>query len=170
MIPGMRYLELGLLLGLLASSCGDDSTGTDTSVASTGSGGTSSGETSSGGDDVNTTGGMVSSESSVGGTSSSGGPGTTAGSDDMGPTNGTSVGETGTGGTFPCGEEVVCLVDTQYCQQTVGGAIGNPPSYTCMDLPNECIGDATCDCLSSVPCGRICEMVESGVQVTCQAP
>jgi len=166
----MRYSKLGLLFGLLASSCGDDSTGDDTSVATIGgpTTGSETGGPSTGGDDL-TTNGSVTSE----GTSSSG---ATEGSDTVGSTSsmdttaGTSVGETGTGDTFPCGDEAVCLVDTQYCEQTVGGAVGNPPSYACMDLPEGCVGGGTCDCVQSVQCSRICEMIEGGVQVTCQAP
>jgi hypothetical protein len=72
--------------------------------------------------------------------------------------------------TFPCGDTEQCEIETQYCQQTVGGAVGNPPSYQCLPLPDGCLPQ-TCECLSNVPCAEICEIIDdAGAMVTCQAP
>jgi len=159
----MRYAKLGLLIGSIAWGCGDDSTGEETAgddLVTTTSSTTSGPEGSSTAGDDGTS-GSASGEGSSGATGSSGA---------MDGSSGTSVGDTGLQGTFPCGDMLECDLATQYCQQTVGGAVGNPPSYSCMDLPDACAGGGTCECVAGVQCGEICEMIESGVQVTCQAP
>jgi hypothetical protein len=78
-------------------------------------------------------------------------------------------GSGGGGGTTAAG--CGCNVTTQYCSVTVGGAVGNPPSYQCLALPAACSSDPTCACLlGKVGCGNICSQGDGGVTVTCEAP
>lgn len=162
----MRYATLGLILITISGACGDDSTGDDGSVSTTG-GPASTTDLGPDGDDVTTTGGATDEGSTTSAMGSTSEMATTSG---MGTTDGTSAGETGVSGTFPCGDMLECSAATEYCQQTVGGAVGNPPSYVCMALPDGCAAGGTCECVATVQCGDICEMIETGVQVTCQAP
>ncbi len=49
--------------------------------------------------------------------------------------------------TFACGPTETCTMATEYCEVFVPGIPG-PNSYSCMPLPNACIGDGTCACLA----------------------
>jgi hypothetical protein len=64
-----------------------------------------------------------------------------------------------------------CVPAKTYCQVTVGGAVGRPPSYSCQALPAGCGAAPTCACLSGVGCASICSgTAATGLTVTCQAP
>ena len=158
MLMAMKFMLMSLLMGLGATGCGDDSGedttgGGDTTVAS-GSTGTSAPSESDGGEQTGTSGGGTASTTGSSGVVDDSSEG----------------GESGAEGPFPCGDRLECSLATQYCQQTVGGAVGNPPSFMCLDLPEKCGGVQSCECLMSVPCAAICELIGGGVQVTCQAP
>jgi hypothetical protein len=73
-------------------------------------------------------------------------------------------------GTFKCGF-TFCEAASSYCQAVVGGAFGNPGSYTCLPLPNVCAPTASCGCLSGQTCGSNCAgSAAAGLTVTCQVP
>lgn len=94
-----------------------------------------------------------------------------SGTQDGSSGSGSSGGDTGSGGSFPCGALVECLVDSQYCEETVGGKKGARPQYVCQPLPDGCAPDASCACLAEVQCGDQCAALpDGGLQVTCFAP
>jgi hypothetical protein len=55
-------------------------------------------------------------------------------------------------GPFMCagndGSVITCDGRTQYCQLTVGGAIGVTHPPACIDLPNACVSNRTCTCVN----------------------
>jgi hypothetical protein len=104
----------------------------------------------------------------TGGTGGGGGSGGTGGG--SGGAGGGNAG-TGGGGGSAASDCSACDSATQFCHVTVGGAVGNPPSYQCMALPSACATTPTCACLQGkVGCGNLCSMGDGGVMVTCQAP
>ncbi len=73
-------------------------------------------------------------------------------------------------GYFGCGSGF-CLLSSTYCQATVGGAVGNPGSYSCELFPSGCGSSPSCSCLSGQTCGGSCQgTASSGLRLTCYAP
>jgi hypothetical protein len=73
-------------------------------------------------------------------------------------------------GMFGCGWGF-CPHGTSYCQKVVGGAFGNPGSYTCEPLPSACGSNPGCACLSGVTCGSQCQQSAGGdMTVSCFVP
>lgn len=70
--------------------------------------------------------------------------------------------------TFACGPSETCLVATEYCEIFQPGVPG-PPSYSCVALPNACVGDATCVCLDAEgipgPAGSCTPVPGGGLEV-----
>ena len=67
--------------------------------------------------------------------------------------------------TFACGDSLSCSVGLQYCEIFHPGVPGDP-SYTCMDLPSECLSDHTCECVAPEPGPTMCELGgEGGITV-----
>jgi len=78
---------------------------------------------------------------------------------------------TGTGGTSGAATACSsCNFATQYCSVTVGGPVGNPPSYQCVSLPAGCGSSPTCACLQGVACASQCTQSDGGLTATCFAP
>jgi hypothetical protein len=67
------------------------------------------------------------------------------------------------GATFACGSATTCPT-TQVCKIGMGGAVGNPTSYTCVDYPTQCASMHTCACVSTAVGASQC--TESGGNVT----
>jgi hypothetical protein len=64
-----------------------------------------------------------------------------------------------------------CVPAKTYCRVTVGGPVGNPPSYSCQALPAVCGAAPTCACLSGVQCANLCSgTAATGLTVTCEVP
>jgi len=63
-----------------------------------------------------------------------------------------------------------CNPATAYCQITIGGPPGVPPSYACLTLPAGCGASPSCACLTSVACSSACATSATGLTVTCFAP
>jgi hypothetical protein len=104
----------------------------------------------------------------AGASAGAGGSGGAAGHAGASGGQGGAAGQGGGGGAVaPCGG---CDFKTHYCAQTVGGAIGNPGSYSCDPLPAGCDGGATCACLSGHVCASTCVDTDGGVIATCFAP
>jgi hypothetical protein len=157
---------------VVALGCGDD--GSDDGGGSSGGSGSASTTGTTSADASSSGGGSGSAEGSAEGSSGAGsdsgsGGGSSGGGSSGGGSSGTGT-ETGSGGTFPCGDQLACTVDTQYCEEHVGpGKV--PPSYGCVDVPPTCPAVPTCECLSMVTCGSICEaVVDGGLQVSCLKP
>ncbi len=71
-------------------------------------------------------------------------------------------------GMFDCGN-TFCTQGTQFCQKTVGGAIGSGPRYACMAIPGTC-SPADCACLQQNSCGTMCsESADGNFTLICQA-
>jgi hypothetical protein len=71
-------------------------------------------------------------------------------------------------GTFACGPKF-CLKLQQYCRQ-VNDDTGQPPSYSCVSLPQACTGmNASCMCLANEPCAdNECVQDAAGdIKITC---
>ena len=164
-----------LLSTLVCGGCGDDSGGDSGGDGSSGGSGsasttaTSDAESSSSSADGSASVSASASGSSSGEASSGGGSDSGSSGSEAGSSGGTGT-ETGSGGTFPCGDMLACNVDTQYCEVHMGPGMA-PPSYGCVDVPPECPAVPTCDCLSMVTCGSICDsVVDGGLQVSCLKP
>jgi hypothetical protein len=112
------------------------------------------------------TGGSAAGTSGSAGTGGSAGTSGTAGTSGSAGTSGGSGGSTGAGGAGGCG----CDPRTQYCYVIEGGAVGNPPSYSCRTLPAACGTTPTCACVQGQGCGNLCSAGDGGILVTCQAP
>jgi hypothetical protein len=113
--------------------------------------GNASGGTGNAAGDANTASGA----SGIGGAGGGGGAGGMAGA-------------AGAGGVTMCSE---CNRVTSYCQETIGGVPGSLPRYACLALPNGCGATASCQCLTSVPCGSLCSgTAATGLKTTCLAP
>lgn len=70
-------------------------------------------------------------------------------------------------GQFPCGAGF-CVEGQQFCQIQVSDVAGIPNSYSCEELPPACtLANATCVCLSDLPCGDFCEQVDKNFTLTC---
>jgi hypothetical protein len=66
------------------------------------------------------------------------------------------------GGAFACGNSTCDA--SRVCKIGMGGAAGNPPSYTCVDAPAQCASTRTCACVKSALAAQEC--TESGDSVT----
>ncbi|HET6146289.1 MAG TPA: Kazal-type serine protease inhibitor [Polyangia bacterium] len=65
----------------------------------------------------------------------------------------------------------LCNHATDYCQISIGGPAGSPPSYACLTLPPACGASPSCACLTAVACSSVCAGVAAtGLFVTCFAP
>ena len=53
-----------------------------------------------------------------------------------------------TGDGFACGDDA-CALGEEYCQVTYPGLPGASIDYACQALPDSCVGQPSCDCLSS---------------------
>ena len=51
--------------------------------------------------------------------------------------------------TFNCEDEIECQVGTEYCEVAFPGVKGAPITYTCQDMPKECLDMVDCDCLNA---------------------
>ena len=72
---------------------------------------------------------------------------------------------------FSCGDALQCPQDTDYCSTVIGGPAGSEPSYSCVDLPEECRAEPNCDCLSTAGVSGDCAGdAETGITVTIAAP
>lgn len=70
-------------------------------------------------------------------------------------------------GQFPCGSGF-CVEGQDYCQIQISDVAGIPDSYSCGELPPGCmLADATCACLSDLPCGDVCEQDGKNFTLTC---
>jgi hypothetical protein len=70
-----------------------------------------------------------------------------------------------------CGSALRCQTYAQYCDVTMGGAVGAAASYRCTALPTACKTTPTCACLQSQNVGGNCTMAGQGeVTVTLLAP
>lgn len=70
-------------------------------------------------------------------------------------------------GGFPCGAGF-CDQASEFCQVVISDVAGDPNVYTCHELPPNCLApDATCACLSDLPCGSMCEEADGGFTLTC---
>jgi hypothetical protein len=85
----------------------------------------------------------------AGGSSSQGGNKSTGGS--------TSVGNCGI---------LTCNPNTEYCHETMGGAVGTPNTYACVTLPTGCGSNLNCACLSGTSCGANCTQSSAGLLTT----
>lgn len=103
---------------------------------------------------------------SAAGTTGAAGTGGSAGTSGNAGAGGGSGGTTGTGGAGGCS----CDPHTQFCYVVEGGAVGNPPQYSCRTLPAACGTTPTCACVQGQGCGNICSAGDGGIMVTCQAP
>jgi hypothetical protein len=65
---------------------------------------------------------------------------------------------------FACGNAGVTCPGTQVCKIGEGGAVGTPPSYTCVDYPSQCASMHTCNCVKTGLSATICS--ENGGNVT----
>jgi hypothetical protein len=65
--------------------------------------------------------------------------------------------------SFACGAGTTCSV-TQVCKIGMGGAVGNPTSYACVDYPSQCVSMHTCACVKAALGATQC--TESGGNVT----
>ncbi len=73
-------------------------------------------------------------------------------------------------GYFPCGYGF-CRLATSFCHATLGGAAGNPGTFTCEPLPSSCGNSPSCSCLAQASCGVNCQgTADAGLVVTCYAP
>jgi hypothetical protein len=69
------------------------------------------------------------------------------------------------GGTsFACGSTGTTCPVTQVCKIGMGGAVGNPTSYTCVAYPSQCASMHTCACVMTALGATQC--TESGGNVT----
>ena len=170
----MRRLALTCVFAIAA--CGDDSGSEESQGSNTADDSVSAGtEATDTGtvsvDDGGTTDGSASVSGSTSADDGSSGVADSGGS--SGGADGTTSAagsESGGDETFACGEALMCLVASQYCERTVGGAQGNPPQFQCLDLPEGCQPEPSCDCLADTGCGNMCVMAGAGLEVTCQAP
>jgi hypothetical protein len=69
---------------------------------------------------------------------------------------------TDAGASFACGT-TTCPA-SQVCEIGEGGAVGNPPTYTCVDYPAQCASTHTCACTKAALSAGQCS--ESGGNVT----
>ncbi|MFT3769892.1 MAG: hypothetical protein QM820_31055 [Minicystis sp.] len=71
-------------------------------------------------------------------------------------------------GKFGCGAQF-CALGTEYCERFNSDIGGEPPTFTCQPIPAFCAGpDASCSCLTEVPCGSNCSTTgDGGLQVIC---
>ncbi|MFT3837466.1 MAG: Kazal-type serine protease inhibitor domain-containing protein [Myxococcaceae bacterium] len=73
-------------------------------------------------------------------------------------------------GYFSCGW-AFCAEASSYCTKTLGGAAGNPGSYSCDPFPSTCGTSPSCQCLSGQTCGGMCTGdVNNGLTLTCLTP
>ena len=128
------------------------------------SGTPSSGDSSTGGTQSATGGVSNGGAKATGGHLSAGG--TSANSSTL-AVGGAAAGATSTG---TCGG-VNCVHGAQYCHAVIGGYVGNPGTYTCMQLPASCTADPNCACLSGDSCGYNCTQSTNGdLFTTCLVP
>jgi hypothetical protein len=81
------------------------------------------------------------------------------------------AGGAGAGGAGGAAGSCSTCKSTDYCQLTVGGAVGSTPSQMCLPLPAACGSTPTCACLANVSCGNVCSVSSLvGLTVTCYAP
>ena len=72
---------------------------------------------------------------------------------------------------FSCGPSLRCQTYAQYCDATIGGAVGSTGSYRCTALPAACTTTRTCACLQSQGVPGSCVQSGAGeLTVTLAAP
>jgi hypothetical protein len=73
-------------------------------------------------------------------------------------------------GLFACGP-YFCTHGSQYCEAMIGGAITNPGSYACHDLPTACGATPSCACLSgTAQCGNCLASANGDLTTRCLFP
>ena len=50
--------------------------------------------------------------------------------------------------SFPCGPELGCLKSTHYCESLMAGPVIES-TYSCVELPDACLEEPTCPCLTA---------------------
>jgi hypothetical protein len=80
------------------------------------------------------------------------------------PDAGAATPDAGAAVPFACGTAGATCPGTQVCKIGEGGAVGTPPSYTCVDYPAQCASMHTCNCVSSSLGASQC--TENGGNVT----
>lgn len=51
--------------------------------------------------------------------------------------------------SFPCGPELRCAAETEYCVRAVSDVGGEPDAYACQRLPDGCPSGDDCDCVGA---------------------
>lgn len=72
---------------------------------------------------------------------------------------------------FACGDDLSCIGQLEYCDVFLPGQPG-PTDFSCLDLPEACVGDPTCECMDAAEgiAGECSLSAEGGIVITLAAP
>ena len=162
-----------VLLGVPLVGCGEgdsssNGNGGASGGAGRGTGGSSAGSSSQGGQSGGGAGGGggASGASGSGASMNVGGASGTGGAASGGSGAGFGGATAGAAGSdsFPCGDEM--CAPNQYCRAGCNGTGGDPGPPHCANLPEACIGNATCACICG-PTALFCTPGAATIQCGC---